>query len=534
MSHPGPRAPGQEPSSDSERQPLLRTTDVVKPSSSSVSPVTLISPVVLVYRLAQILPATTSFVVVNRLACRLWYTFNDPGSIPSDGGLSTEQCSVPGVQRIFSAIFTAISISDGLGSVVGYSAASFFASRFGRKPVMLVLLTIATGIGLSLVSSTFVSGWLEITLLCTWILCGSFGQVPVFGFVANMFIVDLVSEEERTATISKLNGWSVFGGGIAFMVGGAITTGFDNVLVVFYLSAAMFASLWLYVFFLIPESFSLEKREELRRERKAKAQEVEAAVSGGWLAKPRHRLTRILVPEQLKEFKPTRNPKTGKRNWRLFYLAVHIIFCQLADAYGVVSLMLFLTTRYDYKPSETGYVLTTLSFVDVFCLTLLIPLLVRRILRPYYLRSKPLRTSGDMATLSGTSDHLDVHIVMASWFINASAYVILGYMRTRITQLLAVILLGFGCGGGPVARSLVVATVHPLKQGDALGAVEMVSSIGTLLSPIVMGTILTSTISTFPQLAFWVHGAMLVASSMVLFLVRDSDRYQEDVDEHED
>ncbi|KZT23870.1 MFS general substrate transporter [Neolentinus lepideus HHB14362 ss-1] len=524
-----------EPDSDSETQALLRVagSETVKPYSSGISPVTLISPVVLVYRLATILPSTTTFFVVNQFACRLWYTLNDPGSIPSDGGLSTEQCSIPGVQKTFAAIFTAISISDGLGSVIGYSAASLFASRYGRKPVTLVLITIAMGHGLSLVSSTFASGWFELIFLCTWILCGSFAQPPVFGFAANMFIVDLVSAEERTATISKLNGWSVFGGAISFTVGGAITTRFHNVLVVYYLSAAMFASIWVYVFLLIPESFSKEKRDELRRQRKAKAQEAEVSVAGSRLDKAKHYLIRTVVPEPLKEFKPTRNPVTGKRNWRLFYCAVHIIFTQLADAYGAVSMVLFLTAKHNYEPSETGYVLTTLSLVDVFCLTLIIPLLVRRILRPYHLRAKPIRTSSRGGEISETSDRLDVHIAVASWTINAIAYILLGYMNTRITQILAIILLGFGCGGGPVARSLVVATVHPLKQGDALGAVEMVSSLGTFLSPIVMGTILTSTISTFPQLVFWVHGAIVVAASMVLFLVRDSDRYQEE-DDHED
>lgn len=41
--------------------------------------------------------------------------------------------------------------------------------------------------------------------------------------------------------------------------------------------------------------------------------------------------------------------------------------------------------------------------------------------------------------------------------------------------------------------------------GEALAAIEMVNSAGALLSPIIMGSILTATIDTTPLLMFRVH-----------------------------
>lgn len=504
------------PDPTSETEPLLQPqqTEDANIGPLKVSPVTLIFPVVLVYRLAMLLPSTTTFYMLKQFACRLWYVLHDPDAIPP-GGLSDEQCAIPPVQRMFSGMLTFVAIMDGVGSVVGYSALSFFSSRHGRKPVMLAMLALASCYGASLVLSTLVPpGAPELALLALWLLALSLASPPVFGFLANMFVVDTTPAAARTAGMSAQSGWSILGGAVSFSLGGLITKRADNVLVVYCLSAGMLAALGAYVFFVVPESFTRDRREALRRQR---AEAQRASGSSSW--------RRLVAPfEPLKQFRPARNPRTGRRNWRLFYCAVHIFAAQLADAYGAVSIVLYLTARFDYKPSETGYVLTTLSLVDVFTLTVVLPLLVRRVLRPFYLRPKPNGSTD-------TSDRLDVHIAVASWCVNAAAYVLLGAVHTRAAQIGAVVLLGFGSGGGPVARSLVVATVHPLKQGDALGAVEMVSSLGTLLSPVVMGSVMTATISTLPQVVFWVHGAIVVSAAMVLFLVRDSDRYQGPRDE---
>jgi len=75
----------------------------------------------------------------------------------------------------------------------------------------------------------------------------------------------------------------------------------------------------------------------------------------------------------------------------------------------------------------------------------------------------------------------------------------------------AATIIGFSAAHAPIFRSLVVASVEPLKQGthildpnirmsihkliwtgDVLAAMEMMSGIGVFLSPVVMGSILTA------------------------------------------
>lgn len=75
----------------------------------------------------------------------------------------------------------------------------------------------------------------------------------------------------------------------------------------------------------------------------------------------------------------------------------------------------------------------------------------------------------------------------------------------------AVSAVGFSSAHTPITRSLVVSSVDPLKQGtyfeaanmrlitrrlrwigEVLAAIEMMSSIGAFLSPLVMGSIFTA------------------------------------------
>lgn len=75
----------------------------------------------------------------------------------------------------------------------------------------------------------------------------------------------------------------------------------------------------------------------------------------------------------------------------------------------------------------------------------------------------------------------------------------------------AATIIGFSAAHTPIFRSLVVASVEPLKQGthilgvnirmsthksiwtgEVLAAIEMMSGIGVFLSPVVMGSIFTA------------------------------------------
>lgn len=147
------------------------------------------------------------------------------------------------------------------------------------------------------------------------------------------------------------------GGAISFTVGGMITTRMDNVVPVYGVAGAMLAAAWAYVYFILPESFPREKREELRRQRLAQAQE--AASADTQQQKGQRVLAALAVPlEPLKQLRPSHNPVTRRRNWRLLYCAVHAFFAEVGGSYSVLSIITFLTTRYNYTPAEVRVFVT--------------------------------------------------------------------------------------------------------------------------------------------------------------------------------
>lgn len=211
---------------------------------------------------------------------------------------------------------------------------------------------------------------------------------------------------------------------LSFSVGGTITTRGGNLLAVYMVAGTLWIIGLLYVWLVLPESFPKAKRDALRRERQRQVTPGRWRVLSGPAA--------MLAP--LKHLAPVRDPQTGRRNWRLLICAVHMLLVGLGGGYAVASIVTIVTSLYQYKPHETGYMLTALSGTNMFVLTLAIPFLVR-VLRPLYRRSSIQLPMGDDAEVVEATDRLDVHIAFVSWVTEAAACLIFGYMRTRATQL---------------------------------------------------------------------------------------------------
>ncbi|KAJ7248268.1 major facilitator superfamily domain-containing protein [Mycena haematopus] len=500
-----------------ENAPLLEAGIPVAPDArrSKYSPVTLIIPVAMICRLAIRLPSTTTFHIIEQLLCRVWYLSHDPGSIPSDGTIPDSMCALPDVQKRYASALTIMAFSDGIGSMIAYAGLSFLASRLGRKPAILSVVAVGLAANVVIISSKHVHTTpIEFALLALWMVFNSLSQPLILVFATNMYLVDLVNAEERTATLSSLWGWSTLGSALSFTIGGTITTGSGQDLPVYFVAASIWIALFAYIYLLVPESFPKHKRDELRRALASTTQ----GPAKIWL---RSLVQPILEP--LNQLKPIRNPDTGKQSWRLVLCAIHVLLVDVGGAYGATALIVYLTAVQRYTPQETGYALTTLNVVGVAILTVVIPYAVG-ILRPRYTRRYSLHasqaeTSEDVFFLRAR-DRVDVHVVFLSWSIDAAAFIILGSATSRMAQFGAIVLIGCSAGRAPVFRSLVVSSVDPLKQGQTLAAIEIAAGFGKLLSPVIMGSILSATISTLPQLVFYVQAAIVVSGATVLFFVR--------------
>ncbi|KAG2355631.1 hypothetical protein BDR07DRAFT_1340642 [Suillus spraguei] len=510
--------------SSSERTPLLPEQQDPLSSRLRFSPLILLVPLAVATRFTSTLSTTTLLEVIQSVICRVWLTSN--GNLPPGGEISKELCAVPEVEKTYATVITAILIGEGLGAMVSCGVINYISSRLGRKPVILATIAISF-LGYSLmVWSQYLSGWLEASILIASLLLQMFSGTLTMIFITNIYTVDISTADDRTPILSAINGWATLGQAVSFYIGGLVTTKTNDPLIVYYISISVLGAIFVYVLAFLPESFPEDKRNELRRQRLAQ-QNVETSARRNLPSRLVSALT--IVFEPLRQLVPVRKAD-GRLNWRIVYCAIHNIIAMLADTYAAAALLLLYTTKYGYNPAQTGIVLTTLSLSAVFSLTYTIPSLIR-LLRPIYTRKVALPEdqqdpSGD-TVVSTSTDLLDVHIAFVSWIINAVAYIMASATTTRVSHLIAVVIVGFSAAHTPIIRSLVVSSVDPLKQGEALAAIEMMSSIGAFLSPLVMGGIFTATISSQPMLVFYIHAAIVIAAASLLFLIRDSDRYQE-------
>ena len=104
--------------------------------------------------------------------------------------------------------------------------------------------------------------------------------------------------------------------------------------------------------YLVPESFTVAQREELRKER----EELNPS-SGERSLKQKIESYLSVVFEPLRQLKPTYNPNTGRKNMRLVYCAIHIFIVTAADGYAVLSMILYFTTQHYYTPDKVFVVI---------------------------------------------------------------------------------------------------------------------------------------------------------------------------------
>ena len=119
-------------------------------------------------------------------------------------------------------------------------------------------------------------------------------------------------------------------------------------LTVYLVSSAIIALAYIYVALVLPESFPISKRDELRSRR----EEETLTAPRSWAKEMKSSLAIIFEP--LRQLKPTYNFSTGKQNWRLVYCAIHVFIVAVADGYAVLAMILLFAVQYQYTPVEVS------------------------------------------------------------------------------------------------------------------------------------------------------------------------------------
>lgn len=483
-------------------------------------------PVVFLGFMSGAITVTTSLQIVRIIACQFWYGRHDPSQIPPSGPIPEPLCDAPGPQKLFAQITQAAVIIDLCGGLITSSPIGTLSAKFGRKPLIIAVSILAIIAPLILLVALYSSS-MGLIFLSTVI--GSIGGIRQLILLSTMFIVDV--SHDPAPVLSVLEGSIFFGEAISFSLGGLITKWSGNVTYVFWIQVAICLVLFFYIVLALPESFGYEQRA-------ARAAEVAAERSRGRSRDSRPNLTRSRsaslerVRDTAGAFSrpialiwPQRDPITGKRNKRLFILSVAILLAFTGSSYAGPGFLVYSTNRFHATPEQNGYLLSSFAGGRALYLFIMLPPILKWG-RAWYKRRHPTEAHVAGTESDSTNSQFEVHLLAFSWLVNSIALVGVGLSPSFTAASACLLFITIASGANPCISTIVSASVDPLARGEALAAIALVRSVAEFLSPIVLGSILTSTTNTrLPQTAFFVASILLFLAVGIAVLIRDQDRY---------
>ncbi|CAE6437584.1 unnamed protein product [Rhizoctonia solani] len=531
------RAPNQsndaEPGEPTETSPLLVGQDELQPSQHlSRSRIMrfqrahLALPVVFLGFMSGTITITTSIQIMNIIACQFWYSTHDPSKIPPNGHIPEELCQVPGVQKMFARIVQILVIVDICGAVITSSPIGTLSAKFGRKP-LLIIVSLLYAISPLVILAALYQGSLALIIVSTTM--AAVGGPRQLSLLTTMFIVDV--SDDPGPILSILEGSLNFGLAISYTLGGFITRWSGSLTSVFWVQTALCTLLLVYIVVAIPESFGWEKRV-------ARATEIATERSRGRQRTNRPSLARSRsvslervqegVQESASAFSrpltliwPKRDPATGRRNKRLLLLSIGILFAYIGTAYSGPAYLVYATNRFHATPDQNGYILGSVAAGKTIYLLLFFPLILKAG-HGFYLKNRSRGTGAK----DSPGSQFDVHLLAFSFLIESLALLGAGLSTNKIAANACIMIVVLGSGAAPCISALVSASVGPLAQGEALAAVALIRSIAEFLSPVILGSILSSTTNTrLPGLVFVISSILLFLAVGIVVFIKDADKY---------
>ena len=90
---------------------------------------------------------------------------------------------------------------------------------------MIGVLTAALSANVFLITSPYMNSFLEVVWLILWLLTDALSNYFLMTFLVNLFIIDLVDDEGRSAMLSAMNGLATIGEKSPFLPNNKSATG---------------------------------------------------------------------------------------------------------------------------------------------------------------------------------------------------------------------------------------------------------------------------------------------------------------------
>lgn len=451
---------------------------------------------------------TPRLSLISDLLCRGYYM--------QEGAIG--DCNIAPISAEISRLSAALNTCTGILAAIMAAKYGAWSDRSGRRwPLLIAMLgSLANDVTFVLVGRYYSS--LTIYFLFVGAVCdGLAGSFTSSMAATYAYATDIVPPARRAVAFGYFQCCFFAGIAIGPTLGGYLVRRTSNVLLIFYIAAAIHATFALYTFFLLPESLSARRRdanrEKLDRERQTHADWV--GTGSVWL---RMRES-VNIFRSLNVFFPTDVPKKIRRNL-LCLMSIDVAL--LLNMGAFTTLLLYTKYVFRWADLEQGLLLTIIGVVRVIVLLVVLPIIVRCVRGRLKDEPEPAATRVDDPDNEAAplgADALDVILVRLSLALEVVAFSSYALAATSAQFYLAGTLSAVAGVGLPTIASTLTKHVPASRTGTLLGAVALMQSLNRVASPLLLGLLYAATVATHPATTFWlIAGLLAVAFTISLFL----------------
>ncbi len=319
------------------------------------------------------------------------------------------------------------------------------SDRFGRRPIIL-LSNLGLGLDYIVMALAPTIGWLFLGRIISGVTTSS---IPT----AMAYIADVTPKEKRASAFGLIG--MAFGIGFAFgpALGGIL--GAINPRLVFWVSAGLSLTNWVYGYFFVPESLALDRRQKVSLRR----------------ANPLGSLVLLRSHPEL---------------WRL--ATIQFLAYTAHNVFGVW--VLYAIYRFQWGERTTGFSLMVVGVSTGLISALLTGRMVKRF--------------GEKKTL------------YIGQFFGATGMFVAGIARTSLQFFASIPIISLWNISMPAAQSMMTHRVSEREQGELQGAIQSLRSITFIIGPIMFLRVFSWFID--PKNGVHLPGAPYYLAALLLFI----------------
>ncbi|CAG8639959.1 6979_t:CDS:2 [Funneliformis caledonium] len=316
---------------------------------------------------------------------------------------------------------------------------------------------------------------------------GLLGGIITINTACHAYLSDCTSSENRSVAFSLMHATAYCGMSIGPTLGGLIIKATGSILSIFYIAICALIIFLIVVTLILPESVSPSMRDQ------------------NLLISPHTSMRHIVSPLTVLRQIPV---GIEENNWKgrntLYILAVIYFFYKISQAAQNEIVNLYTKYKFHWTSLENGYFLSLQSFTRLIALILLVPLLhlIRLRYNPNNSRSLDIWTMRGGLIMEIIGFILFALAISPDWF----------YFACVINSLATIT--------SPAMRSLFTTFVLPNQSGQVLGAISVIESVGSILSPLWMNQLYSwGIVNGISEIVFWVNTGIFIISFFLSTLI---------------